>query len=68
MRVVEQQIFDNGGYQFRMDKDNIILDVCINGKCFSKEKSVIEFYSYLLKKKCFFLCQEIRELIKIKDG
>lgn len=68
MEIVEQQIFDNGGYQIRMGKDKIILDVCRDGKCFSKEKSVIEFYSYLLKKKCFFLCNEIRELIKIKDG
>lgn len=68
MEIVERQIFENGGCQIRMDKDRIIMDVCRDGKCFSKEKSVVEFYSYMLKKKCGILCQEIRELIKMKDG
>ena len=62
MKIVERQIFENGGYQIRMDDQKVIVDVCKDGKCFSKEKTLIEFYSWKLREQCRLLEKEIEEL------
>jgi len=62
MIIVERQVFDNGGYQIRMDNNKIIFDVCKDGRCFSKEKSIVEFYAWKLKRQCRLLIKEIDDL------
>lgn len=65
MVIVERRIFDNGGYQVRVCKDKVFVDVSRDGKCFSKEKTIIEFYTWKLKKHCKELIDEIE---RVKDG
>jgi len=64
MLIAEMKVFDNGGYQLRVCKDKIFLDICKDGKCFSKEKSIVEFYAWMLKKKCNKLNSEIEEFLE----
>jgi len=65
MQIVERMIFDNGGYQVRVGKDKVFVDICKDGKYFSKEKSVVEFYAWKLKKHCNELNNEIKEFMEV---
>jgi len=64
VELIERQVFENGGYQIRVSDNKVILDVCKDGKCFSMEKPIIEFYSYKLKKECERITAKINKMIK----